>query len=1541
MDYELEPYYEDETENQYEDAIYEHNVYDSHQPAIQNYTLDGISDDGELTDEIMNSSPSPQERIGSVGRRYPFQYQTYDSIESYPAQPRAAYHLNSHIAPLYHTSNRDFRAQSVPRATPPTYSQSSGHICRLDNLRAHLLLLIALVRPPFESQRASYPINTSQTQITQPHVAGSLQPRTTTAPVTRNPEQAVQLQGYQPRNSQKLTLRPVSDLREQDHIHAILNITHITSLADMYRGLFKFGVFNAVQSSCFEGVLYSKKNMVISAPTGSGKTVLFELAIIEMLTKARETGELVKCVYVAPTKALCSERYRDWASKFEPLGIKCTKWLFPFRTDLNAGSGCELTGDTVHFGKSAWGDAKNATIIIATGEKWDSLTRNWDDHRQQLSQVQLFLVDEVHILNETRGSTLEVIVSRMKLRGTAVRFILVSATVPNIQDIANWIRKDSHNGSAGVYEFGEDYRPCKLIRHVVSFPRSKGQSDFVFSKNLDYKLFQTLQTYSSGKPILIFVSTRKAEQLMKDYNEAAAKKQSLPWTRPGRVDRIFNDKRLSDFASLGIGVHHAGLTPGDRRTVEELFLSKILRVVIATTTLAVGVNLPAHTVVIKGVHTFQNSSSVEYSDLDVMQMLGRAGRPQFDKDGIAIIMCESELENKYRALIQGRTIVESSLHLNLSEHLNSEIGLGTITNMNSAKEWLKSSFLFQRIQKNPNHYSLGKDESQTWEERVDDIVTQSVESLRSSELIHKEDGNDAIICTEYGDIMSKASFYLRQRTMNLILDISERATMREVLDVIANADEFSESRLRASEKTIYNRLRRHNDIRYEVKKVERTSDKTLLLIQAILGGISLSAPEYRSNDSQPHLEAFSVFKHLPRMARAIVEVSIVRKFGAPLKYGLELVRCFTAKAWEDRPVVLRQIEYVGEKSYVEGKQPIVLAEHGITSIPILRKQDTLRLETLLNRKPPFGLDMLAAAREFPVYTLKLEEIRIHSDGGRTPVDVELSVECGLVQEAGPSKPKKQKPSRFSHMTSVLTLTSDNQFVDFRRIPTKALKEAKTFEICATLEKPSQSVIISISSELYAGVTVTKTHKPVLPPSEYPTLNTKPMTALELELQGLEKCDGLFDEMFDEHGDEIVKEENPEPVHFKDIRKSTQNLQQHETNQKPQPQVAAERPKKLPNGLYECNHPCKDKQACRHLCCREGLRDPPKTKAGTVTKPADIHDIVNTPQNQLKSKFTVKASKTSPAPKPRSKPRMKIDHTLNDLDRLHKSTSVQHNLKLPHGHRIKLEPSPDVPSSKRKKGPAPSFDIQFANIAATDVHQPVHASPGDDDFPDAHEILTTSKKKKRAPSSEDNYSNSEIDALIHNIPSDNYLEEVPKAVTTMEVERKEPAKKKIKLDASAEYGVTKVKDEPLFLPESEYREGLPTAAMEFDYDEIEFIEEPTTAANQDYDDFFLDSQYYNTSPATPDLTISMQSFEHEEDELDDEPMPYNRISISNPQISSHTTPFTQETKQSDNLPQSGVLKQEGLKEVLNEEERLQKEYDDEFAVLEAWLDEHIE
>lgn len=119
-------------------------------------------------------------------------------------------------------------------------------------------------------------------------------------------------------------------------------------------------------------------------------------------------------------------------------------------------------------------------------------------------------------------------------------------------------------------------------------------------------------------------------------------------------------------------------------------------------------------------------------------------------------MCEQELEAKYNALAQGQTVLESSLHLHLPEHLNSEIALGTITDMESAKEWLHNSFLYRRLQKNPGHYDIKKEGDRSWEERMGDLVGDSVKTLKKAEMVKSDEG-DALSSTEYGDIMSKAS----------------------------------------------------------------------------------------------------------------------------------------------------------------------------------------------------------------------------------------------------------------------------------------------------------------------------------------------------------------------------------------------------------------------------------------------------------------------------------------------------------------------------------------------------------------------------------------------------------------------------------------------------------------------------------------------------------------------------------------------------------------------------------------------------------------
>ncbi|CAK5277542.1 unnamed protein product [Mycena citricolor] len=1195
--------------------------------------------------------------------------------------------------------------------------------------------------------------------------------------------------GSNPRNSSGIRLRPISDL------------------PDIFRGIFKFGVFNAVQSSCFDTVFQSEENMVISAPTGSGKTVLFELAIIRALKEAKASGKSIKCVYMAPTKALCSERHRDWASKFDPLGFKC----------------CELTGDTVVFGKGAWGDAKNANIIVTTGEKWDSLTRHWGDHDTVLSQIQLFLVDEVHILNESRGSTLEVVISRMKTRGSAVRFVLVSATVPNIDDIAAWIGNSQRDAAAKVFEFGEQFRPCKLTRHVIGVARQKNENDFSFARKLDFKLFGALQTYSVGKPILVFVSTRKgvsntAEQLLKDYNEAQKAKQRLPWAHPPRIDKIFHEKRLIDFVSSGIGIHHAGMTIDDRRAVEDLYLKGTLRVVVATSTLAVGVNLPAHTVVIKGVQTFQNNQSVEYSDLDIMQMIGRAGRPQFDKDGLTIILCETELENKYRELAQGTTIVESSLHTNLSEHLNSEIGLGTITTIRGAKEWLRGSFLFQRVRKNPAHYALGKGENQTWEERVDDMVTHSVDKLRETRLIappKEGDKSGLLKSTEFGDIMSK--FYIKQSTMSAILALPEKPTLREVLEVICASEELAENKLRTSEKTVYNKLRRHNDIRFEVKKVERTSDKVLLLIQAILGGISLNTAEYKTSDSQPHLEAYTVFKHVCRIARVVVEVAVVQKRGAQLKHGLEMVRCLTAKAWDDRPVVLKQVESIGDKSIK------VLAENGITSLFQLGQQEPHRIELLLNRRPPFGHEIISSVRELPHYMLEVQQQEHRSNGGQDPVEVDLCITCGLAQELEmPNKAKKTARGKYTNnMTDILTLTSDLELIDFRRIQTRGLKENRTFEITAELTKPSQSILVLITAEFAAGLTVTEILKPKIAAKEYPIRDTRPLTALELDLEGLEDSDFWnLDSQVDRYGNEV-----PEVV--RDLTKP------RERAEKP---AAVELPKstnKLSNGNFPCNHACKDKTKCRHLCCREGLAEPPKQprKRTDEAPPGENNKPM---MSKLPSKAKAKPSKTL---------------VMQDLERIHERSNV--SLKMPEGSRLKLasppkaEPS-NLGSKKRKRKAVINFNVELSELE----HAPA-VSRGDelaadleDELPDPSEFgktLRRQQQQKAVKGPSPDYSDSDIDSLIRNAPSE--------LVTARDLTEGEKTRKSAMNDKKR---TTDGPDRPLKRARFDLAPS-PTKPLFYEEEDLE------------YDQLMYDDDDDEAIPNTPGLSTGPSEPEEEEDQ----------------------------------------------------------------------------
>ncbi|NXJ37860.1 HFM1 helicase, partial [Ciconia maguari] len=610
----------------------------------------------------------------------------------------------------------------------------------------------------------------------------------------------------------------------------------VTEIPTQFRSIFKeFPYFNYAQSKALDDLLYTDRNFVICAPTGSGKTVMFELAITRLLMEAPLPWLNIKVVYMAPIKALCSQRFDDWKEKFGPIGLSCK----------------ELTGDTV---MDDLFEIHHAHIIITTPEKWDSMTRRWRDN-SLVQLVRLFLIDEVHVIkDESRGATLEVVVSRMKTVQSSLwrhlenqdtvpplRFVAVSATIPNAEDIAEWL-SDSKM-PAVCLKIDEDQRPVKLRKIVLGFPCSDNQTEFKFDLTLNYKIASIIQTYSEQKPALVFCATRKGVQqaasvLAKDAKFLLSIEQKQ---RLQRSANSLKDSKLRDLLMYGVAYHHAGMEISDRKIIEGAFTVGDLPVLFTTSTLAVGVNLPAHLVVIKSTMHYVGGVFQEYSETDILQMIGRAGRPQFDTTATAVIMTRWSTREKYIQMLNGADIIESSLHRHLVEHLNAEIVLHTVTDVTVALEWIRSTFLYIRALKNPTHYGFSSGLNKIGiEAKLQELCLKNLNDLSSFDLIRMDEANN-FKPTETGRLM--AWYYIAFDTVKQFFTIKGTETLNELITMISNCTEFLDVKLRTNEKKILNTLNKDKDkitIRFPMEgKIKTREMKINCLIQAQLGCIPI------------------------------------------------------------------------------------------------------------------------------------------------------------------------------------------------------------------------------------------------------------------------------------------------------------------------------------------------------------------------------------------------------------------------------------------------------------------------------------------------------------------------------------------------------------------------------------------------------------------------------------------------------------------------------------------------------------------------------
>jgi activating signal cointegrator complex subunit 3 len=459
-----------------------------------------------------------------------------------------------------------------------------------------------------------------------------------------------------------------------------------------YQQLYKYSHFNPVQTQVFHTLYHTDHNVLLGAPTGSGKTVVAELAIFRLMNQY--PGQ--KAVYVAPLKALARERLADWSNTFGKL-------LGRRVVELTG----DVTPDTVALNQ--------ADIIITTPEKWDGITRGWQT-RSYVRHVGLVIIDEIHLLGQDRGPVLEVIVSRMRYitahTESRIRVVGLSTALANAHDLADWLGIEGD----GLFNFPPSVRPVPLTVHISGFP---GKHYCPRMATMNKPTYAAITTYSPDKPVLVFVASRRQTRLtaLDLIGFTANDDNPRKWLHlDGDVLETIlpsvHDASLRHCLAFGVGLHHAGLVEEDRKLVENLFVDQKIQVLVCTSTLAWGVNFPAHLVVIKGTEFYDGKTKryVDFPITDVLQMMGRAGRPQFDTEGRACILVHEPKKTFYRKFLYEPFPVESSLASQLHNHLNAEIVGGTVRSRADALDYLTWTYFFRRLIQNPSYYHLDSNE---------------------------------------------------------------------------------------------------------------------------------------------------------------------------------------------------------------------------------------------------------------------------------------------------------------------------------------------------------------------------------------------------------------------------------------------------------------------------------------------------------------------------------------------------------------------------------------------------------------------------------------------------------------------------------------------------------------------------------------------------------------------------------------------------------------------------------------------------------------
>ena len=642
---------------------------------------------------------------------------------------------------------------------------------------------------------------------------------------------------------------------------------------------------NRIQSKMVSSALYSSDNILLCAPTGAGKTNVALLCMLNQIGQhLRDDGTVdlnaFKIVYIAPMKALVQECVLSFGKKLAPFGINVR----------------ELSGDQ----SLTHQQIKDTQVIVTTPEKWDIITRK-SGERTYTQLVRLMIIDEIHLLHDERGAVLESLVARtirqIETTQEMIRLVGLSATLPNYEDVATFLRVEP---TKGLFFFDSSFRPVPLQQQYIGITEKKALKRFQLMNEICYE--KVLQQAGKNQ-ILIFTHSRaetvKTAKALRDLavendtlqlfvQDNSASKEILR-----EESNSVKNNDLKELLPYGFAIHNAGMVKSDRALVEDLFADKHIQVLVSTATLAWGVNLPCHTVILKGTQMYSPEQGrwVELSPLDIMQMMGRAGRYGLDSEGEGIIITNHSELQYYLSLMNQQLPIESQLIKKLPDLLNAEIVLGTVTSMKEAAAWLGYSYLYVRMLKNHQLYGISDDDMSkdpNLLQRRMDLVHSAALLLDKHNLIKYDRKANNFQVTTLGRVASY--YYISHTTMDTFNEyLKPSMNDIEVFRLFALSGEFKNINVREEEKLELTKLVTRVPIPIK-ESIDEPSAKINVLLQAYISRLKLDGFALVADMTYVQQSAC-------RLMRGLLEIAFKKNWSCLASKILNICKMVERKIW--------------------------------------------------------------------------------------------------------------------------------------------------------------------------------------------------------------------------------------------------------------------------------------------------------------------------------------------------------------------------------------------------------------------------------------------------------------------------------------------------------------------------------------------------------------------------------------------------------------------------------------------------------------------